>query len=135
MDFYDSELSVLKITDTGGELRDLSAYVVNITPHFGNKMHDKTTLGQTHEQTFKGIGQTSIDVELLYSEDALVGTDTVLGPLLDDVTARTWEYWPRGASGKKYTGTSLIENYQPKTAVGSLVGATFTLRANSRSRV
>lgn len=132
--FYDSQLSVLKITDTGGELRDISPYVVNVTPHFGRKMLDNTTLGQTHEQSKAGLNQTSLDIELLYSEDALVGTDTVLGPLLIDETARAWEYYPRGTGGKKYSGVGLIENYQPTTRVGNLVGATATLKANSRTR-
>jgi hypothetical protein len=132
--FYDSQLSVLKITDTGGTLRDISAYVVGVTPHFGRKLNDSTTLSKSHEQVGPGLNQTSLDIELLYSEDADVGSDTVLGPLLEDDTPRTWEYYPRGISGKKYSGTGLIENYQPNTKVGNLVGATATLRANSRSR-
>jgi hypothetical protein len=132
--FYDSQLSVLKITDTGGTLRDITAYLVNVTPHFGRKMNDSTTVGQTHDQSMPGLNQTSLDIELLYSEDADVGTDTVLGPLLTDATARAWEYYPRGASGKKYSGSGFIENYQPLTKVGNLVGATATLRSNSRTR-
>lgn len=132
--FYDSQLSVLKITDTGTTLRDISAYVVNVSPHFTRTMHDNTTLGYSHKQKKAGLNDTSLDIELLYSEDALIGTDTVLGPLLIDETARAWEYYPRGTGGKKYYGVGLIENYQPTTKVGSLVGATATLQANSRTR-
>lgn len=132
--FYDSQLSVLKITDTGGNLRDISAYVVNVTPRFGRRMNDALTLGQSHDQPSPGVNSTSLDIELLYSEDALVGTDTVLGPLLVDTTARAWEYYPRGESGVKYSGNGFVENYQPGTRVGNLVGATATLQATSRTR-
>lgn len=132
--FYDSQLSVLKITDSAGTLRDISAYVVGVTPHFGRTINDKTTLGYAHKQKKVGLNDTSLDIELLYSEDANTGSDTVLGPLLDDVTERAWEYYPHGTGGKKYYGNGLVENYQPTTKVGSLVGATCTLQATSRSR-
>jgi hypothetical protein len=132
--FYESEVSVLKITDSGGTLRDISPYVVNITPHFERDMLPATTLGQTHKQKRAGLDDTSLDLELLYSEDASVGTDTILGPLLADTTPRAWEYYPRGTSGVKYSGSGLIKNYQPKTVVGNLVSATATLDSNSRTR-
>lgn len=134
MAFYDSQHSVLKITDSGGNLRDISAYVVNVTPRFGRRMNDALTLGDSHEKPLPGVNQTSLDIELLYSEDALVGTDTVLGPLLTDSTARAWEYYPIGVAGTKYDGNGYIENYQPATRVGNLVGATATLQATSRTR-
>ena len=132
--FYDSQLSILKVTDSGGTLRDISPYIVNIAPHFGREMLPTTTLGQTHKQKKPGLNDTSLDIELLYSEDVLVGADTVLGPLLTDVTARAWEYYPRGVTGIKYSGNGFIENYQPGTKVGSLVSATATLQATSRTR-
>jgi hypothetical protein len=131
---YNSGLSVLKITDTGGNLRDVSAYIVNVTSHFGRKMSDNSTLGDTHEQSSPGLNSTSLDIEGFYSEDASVGSDTVLGPLLTDETERAWEYYPRGTGGIKYSGAGFIENYQPSTKVGVLVGFTATLRSNSRSR-
>lgn len=131
---YDSQLSVFKIADSEGSERDLTDYIVNITPHFSRRMNENTTLNHSHEQAYPGINITSFDLELVYSEDANVGTDTVLGPLLTDTTARAYKYYPRGTSGKLYSGTGYLENYQPLTKVGTIVTATATLRCISRSR-
>ena len=124
---YDSVLSVLKING-----KNVSASVVNITPRFGRVMTEGTTLGATHERTHPGIGLTSIDVEFLFNQDATVGSDTVIGPLLGSKTPVTWDYFPRGEVGSKFTGYCVIEAYQPITRVGSLVSATCTLRGTSR---
>jgi hypothetical protein len=134
MTFYDAQNAVFKITDTGTTLRDISDYIVSITPRFGRRENDALTLGDTHEQPSPGIDETTFDIELLYSEDALVGTDTVLGPLLADTTARAWEFYPRGVSGTKYYGNGFVMAYQPGVRVGGLVNATATVRATSRTR-
>ncbi|MDP2364512.1 MAG: hypothetical protein Q8M94_12185 [Ignavibacteria bacterium] len=131
---YDSQLSVFKITDTGSSERDITDYLVNVVPHFSRKKNDITTFNHSHEQLSPGIAITSIDLELVYSEDANVGTDTVLGPLLADSTPRAWKYYPRGTGGKYYSGSGFILSYQPVSKVGDIVRATATLESNSRSR-
>lgn len=134
MAFFDSELSVFKITDTGAVERDISAYIVAITPSQGRVKRDGTTLGLTHDNPDLGIKQTSYQLELLYSEDALVSPEVVLGGLHDANTAATYKYYPRGVSGYYYTGSCKVENYQPTTRVGNLVGATALLACTSRTR-
>ncbi len=130
---YDSQLSVFKITDAGGE-RDISDYIASVTPHFGRMMSNPTTFNHSHEQASPGLITTSFDLELVYSEDTSVGTDTVLGPLLIDATARAYKYYPRGTSGKYYSGNCYVENYQPISKVGNIVMATCTLKCISRTR-
>lgn len=124
---YDSTVSILKIN---GE--DVSPSVINITPRFGRVMTEGTTLGATHERPHPGIGLTSIDIEFFYNEDADVGSDTVLGALLGSKTPVTWEYYPRGIEGSKFSGYCVSENYQPLTRVGNLLTGTCTLRGTSR---
>ena len=131
---HDSQLSVLKLGDTAGTLRDVSANVVSITPRFGRHMSEATTLGKSHETVHPGIDLTSLDVEFVYNETAATGTDTVLGALLSHTTAREYEYWPVGLTGHKYAGTCFVENYQPVTRVRNIVTATATLRAITRAR-
>jgi hypothetical protein len=132
---YNSLDSILKLND-GSQLRDISPNIVSITPHFGSQIHDATALGAVHERPYVGMDLTSLDLELVYNEDASVGTDTVLAALLEDETARAYEYYPRGTgAGKtKFYGTGFVENYQPLTRVGSLVRATATLRAITRTK-
>ena len=127
-ELYDSTLSVLKINEV-----DISANVISITPRFGRVLTEGTTLGATHERTHPGVMLTSIDVEVFFNQDATTGSDTVIGPLLGSPTPVSWEYFPRGESGKKFSGSCVVETYQPVTRVGSLVTATCTLRATSRS--
>ena len=130
---YDSALSVVKLTSSTGE-HDISDYVVNVNPHFSRRMREVTTLNHTHEQASPGLLITSLDLELVYSEDATVGTDIVLGALLEDTTVRAWKYYPRGTGGKLYSGSGFVENYQPVSRVGDTVMATCTIRSNSRTR-
>jgi len=132
---YDSLESVLKLND-GSTLRDISPNIVSITPRFASQIHDATALGATHERPYVGMSLTSLDLELVYNEDASVGTDTVLAALLEETDAVAFEYYPRGTgAGKtKFYGTCFIENYQPLTRVGSLVRATATLRGITRSK-
>lgn len=132
---YNSLDSILKLHD-GSQLRDISPNIVSITPRFASQMHDATALGATHERPYVGMDLSSLELELVYNEDADVGTDTVLAALLEDETARAFEYYPRGTgTGKtKFSGTGFIESYQPRTRVGSLVLATATLRAISRTK-
>ena len=132
---HDSLLSVFKLND-GSTLQDISPDIVGITPHFASHIHDATALGATHERPYVGMDLTSLDLELVYNEDALVGTDTILAALLEQTDAVAYEYYPRGigTGNTKFSGTCFIENYQPITRVGSLVLATATLRAISRSK-
>jgi len=132
---YDSLESVLKLND-GSTLRDITPNIVSITPRFASQIHDATALGATHERPYVGMSLTSLDLELVYNEDANVGTDTVLAALLEETDPLAFEYYPRGTgAGKtKFYGTGLIENYQPLTRVGSLIRATATLRGITRSK-
>jgi len=131
---YDSVEARLTLGDSSGTKRDISANLISCAPQFGRVMSEATTAGATHERVHPGIGLTSLEIEVMYNEDALTGSDTVLGPLLESTTARDYEYWPRGTSGKKYHGTCFVENYRPAMRIGSLVIATATLRGQSRTR-
>jgi hypothetical protein len=124
---YDSVVSVLKING-----KDVSASVIGITPRFGRVLTEGTTLGASHERVHPGIALTSIDVEFLFNQDATVGSDTVIGPLLGSKIPVSWEYYPGGEAGSKFSGDCVLEAYQPITKVGSLVNATCTLRGTSR---
>lgn len=131
---YDSVEARLILGDNAGTDRDISANIISITPQFGRYMSEASTLGATHERVHPGISLTSIQIEVMYNEDALTGSDTVLGPLLESKTARKYEYYARGTSGKKYHGTCFVESWNPTCRVGSWVIGNATLRGISRSR-
>ena len=131
---HDSVEARLSLGDNAGVTRDISANLISCVPQFGRVMSEATTAGATHERVHPGIGLTSLEIEVMYNEDASTGSDTVLGPLLESTTARVYEYYPKGTGGKKYHGTCFVENYRPAMRIGSLVIATATLRAISRTR-
>lgn len=124
MTFYDSQLSVFKIDDTGSVQRDVSAYIVAVNGLPGpRELNNATTLGQSGAKFHPTLQNAPFTLEVLYSEDALVGPDTVFGPLRTHTAAVDFEYYPRGISGIKYYGTCWVRNWTVETRVGSMVTA------------
>lgn len=121
---FDSRLSQFKITDATAVLRDISDYIVSIEGLPGvRELNDATTLNRTGRYWHPSLENVTITLELMYSEDASVGTDTVLGPLRTHTAAVAFEYWPHGATGKKYSGNAWVRDYRVVTRVGNIVTA------------
>ncbi len=128
---YDSHLSVFKITDTGAVERDISDYIVNIDGLPGpRELSEATTLNRTGRYFHPALENVVITLELVYSEDALVGTDTVLGPLRTHNAAVAFKYYPRGTGGKLYSGNCWVRDYRIVTRVGNIVTARCELQVN-----
>ena len=133
MAFYDSSISVFQVTDTGAVLRDISAYITQIGGVPGvRELTDVTSLVDTGKKWNPSIEDVTITLELLWSEDASVGPDTVLGPLRTDTTARAWDYGPEGkvTGDIKYSGTCFVRSYEVVSRVGSHVVARAELKVN-----
>lgn len=128
---FDSEVSVFKITDTGSTLRDITDYVVAVDGLPGpRELNEATTLNQSGRKWHPTLQNVPFTLELVYSEDASVGTDTVLGPLRTYTSAVAFEYYPAGATGVKYSGNAWVRNYQVTTRVGTLVLARCELQVD-----
>lgn len=128
---FDSGLSVFKVTDTGAVERDISDYIVSLEGLPGpRELNDATTLNQTGRKWHPTLQNATITLELVYSEDALVGTDTVLGPLRTHTAAVAFKYYPRGTSGKYYSGNLWVRDYRITTRVGSIVMARADLQVD-----
>ena len=128
---WDSGLSVFKITDTGAVERDISDYIVAVDGLPGpRELNEATTLNQTGRKWHPTLQNGKFSLEVVYSEDASVGSDTVLGPLRTHSAAVAFKYYPRGTSGKYYSGNAWVEDYKITTRVGTLVLARCDLRVN-----
>lgn len=135
MAFFDSSVSKFKITDTGATLRDISAYITDIDGLPGLRdLNDATTLNQGGTMWQPTIEKVVITLGLLYSRDALVGPDTVLGPLRTYTAAVAFEYWPEGdgASKVKYTGNVWVRNYTIQSKVAAIIAAKCELPVNGQ---
>lgn len=126
MSFFDSQLSVFKITDTGSTLRDVSAAIVAIEGLPGPRdLNEATPLNQAGHKFHPSLENGPVNLEIMFDDTALTGSDTVFGPLRTHTAATAFEYHPVGVgSGKvKYTGNVWVRNYNIGTRVGSLLSA------------
>lgn len=133
MALFDSQQSVFQITDTGSTLRDITPYIVSIDGLPGpRELAEATTLNDSGRKFYPTLENVVITLELLWSDDANVGSDTVLGPLRTHNAAMAFDYGPEGKSGGdiKYSGNAWVRNYQITSRVGNMVAARCELQVN-----
>jgi len=132
--FFDSGQSVFQITDvTPGQLRDITPYIVAIDGLPGpRELAEATTLNDTGRKFYPILENVVITLELLWSDDGTIGSDTVLGPLRTHSEAVAFDYGPEGkAQGDiKYHGAAWVRNYQVLSRVGQMVTARCELQVN-----
>ena len=130
MAFFNSELSAFQIND-GTALRDISPYITSIDGLPGAKqLREVTALGATGTAWKQAIENIVITLELMWSDDATVGPDTVFR-LVRALTAYTaWDYGPEGkvAPSQKYYGSCWLLDYTIQSRVGDIVRAKVQLQ-------
>ena len=134
MTLYDSQQSVFQITDTGAQLRDITPYIVAIDGLPGpRELSEATSLNDSSRKFYPILENAVITLELLWSDDALVGSDTVLGLLRTHGAAVAWDYGPEGKTGGdiKYSGTAWVRDYRILSRVGQMVTSRCELLVNS----
>ena len=131
--FYPSKDSVFQITDTGAVLRDISPYILSIDGLPGvRELIEVTALGSTGREFIPGLENAVISLELQWSDDALVGAETVLGPLRTHTAAVAFDFGPEGkATGDiKYSGTCWVRNFTAPVRFGDKVAARAELQVH-----
>lgn len=135
MSFFDSQLSVFKITDTGSTLRDVSASIVAIEGLPGpRELNEATPLNQAGHKFHPTLENGPVNLEVIFDDTANTGSDTVFGPLRTHTAAVAFEYHPVGVgTGKvKYTGNVWVRNYNIGTRVGQLLTARVELQPDGQ---
>ena len=133
--FVDSQESVFFIDDTGGDSRDLSAYIIAVDGLPGpRKLSEATALGDGGTKWHPGLEDVTFTLELYWSKDALVGPDTVLGLLRTHTAAVDFNFGPEGSTAGyiKYYGTCWVRNFTTPVRVGGLVFAKAELQVNGQ---
>ena len=131
MVFYESMLSRFFIDTTGGVSSDISPYIVSISGLPGpRRLVSATTINDTGDKWHPSLQGATIRLELQWSDDALVGPDTVFGPLREHTAAVDFNYGPEGDTNGdvKYYGTCWVEDFEITTRVGTLVSATAIMK-------
>lgn len=129
--FQNASGSYFEITDTGASSRNITPYVKSVEGLPGPRnLDDATALGDAGRKHWPGLEDGTVRLTLMWSKDALVGPDTIFGPLRTHTAAVAFAYGPEGSTGGdiKYSGTCWVENYEAPARVGSLIEAIVTLR-------
>ena len=133
---FDSGQSVFQITDISpGQLRDITPYIVAIDGLPGpRELAEATTLVDGGRMFYPTLENVVVTLELLWSDDAESGSDTVLGPLRTHSAAVAFDYGPEGKtpSDIKYHGDAWVRNYQILSRVGQMISARCELQVNGQ---
>ena len=131
MAFIDGTGSRFRIADTGGTLRDLSAYITEVRGLPGGRaLNDVTALGDSGAR-FKPAGeQVAFTLRGIFDDTPVVGADAVMGALRYHNSATRFEYAPSGfANGKaRYKGECWIKSYELLSRAGEPVSWQATLQ-------
>lgn len=120
MAFFDSSISTMSLDDTGGTLRDLSAYINDVTGLPGERnINDATSLSDTGRKWHPGIQNVTFTIAGMYDDTATTGPDVVLGGLFSHTAALTFNYSPDGTI--TYSGECFCTSYELQTVVGDMV--------------
>lgn len=105
--------AVFKITDAGGVLRDISAFLTGANFDETADVADVSGLGSAAKSYVAGL------------TDATLGIDGLIDPTTDGYLhgvlglLKAWEYHPQGvATGTpKYSGSGFLTGYSPSTSL------------------
>lgn len=114
--------AVFKVQDSGGVVRDLSAFLTSAGLPRKGDMAEVSTLGSTSKSYIPGLVDGTIPIEGPID----VTVDGYLSGLLGFATSRTFEYHPQGVvtGTPKYSGTCFLSTYEQSTPVDD--AGTFT---------
>ena len=124
MAFIDGRGSRFRIADTGGVMRDLSAYITEVRGLPGERaLNEVTALGDSGARFKPGAKTVMFTLSGLFDDTANTGAGAVLGALRYHDTTTAFEYAPAGlaASSVRYTGDCWVKSYELLSRAGELV--------------
>ncbi len=115
--------------------QDISPYITSIDGLPGAaELFEVTGLGAHGRAFVKGLENVLISLELMWSDDASVGPDTVIGPLraYSQSSASAFVYGPKGTTNgyPKYSGNCWVRDYKITARVGNLITARCDLQVD-----
>jgi len=124
MPFVHGKTAVFKLDDSGGTLRDLSAYLNDVGFPRNIDTAETTTFGVSgSSKTYiVGLNDATISVSGLFDATA----DGYLAGVLGQSATLSFEYGPAGSTGGniKYSGECIMTSYEVSASVGDAVQAT-----------
>ena len=124
MAFFDSTVSRFLIDDTGGNSRDLSPYLTEVSGLPGSRaLNEVTALGDRGARFVPGLERVTISLEGIFDDTASTGPDDILGALRSHSSVVDFEYGPEGSAtgDARYSGACWVASYELRSRVGRLV--------------
>lgn len=123
MAFVHGKSAVFKVDDSGGTLRDLSAYLDDLSFPRDVETAETTTFGVAGSAKTYITGLSDATISASGKFDATA--DGYLAGVVGHATPLDFEYGPAGSAGGavKYSGTCILTSYEVSASVGDVVTA------------
>jgi len=123
MAFVHGKSAVFKLDDSGGTLRDLSAYLDDLGFPRDIETAETTTFGVSGSAKTYIVGLSDATISISGKFDSTA--DGYLAGVLGQSATLSFEYGPEGSSsGKvKYSGECIMTSYEVSASVGDVVTA------------
>lgn len=131
MAFAHGKAAVFKLDDSGGNLRDLSSYLNDVSMPRDIETAETTTFGVSGSaKTYiTGLTDATISISGLFDATA----DGYLAGVVGQAATLSFEYGPTGSTASmiKYTGECILTSYEVSASVGDSVQASADLQVTA----
>lgn len=126
MAFVHGKSAVFKLDDSGGTLRDLSAYLEEVSMPRSIETAETTTFGSSAKSYITGLTDATISLTGKFDATA----DGYLAGVVGNAATLSFEYGPAGSSSGliKYSGECIMTSYEVGATVGDAVTASVELQ-------
>jgi len=126
MAFVHGKSAVFKLDDSGGTLRDLSAYLEDVSFPRSIETAETSTFGSSAKSYIVGLSDATISLSGKFDATA----DGYLAGVVGQSATLSFEYGPAGSTGGlvKYSGECIMTSYEVGATVGDAVTASVELQ-------
>ncbi len=126
MAFVHGKSAVFKLDDSGGTLRDLSAFLDEVSFPRSIETAEVTTFGNSAKAYITGLTDATISLSGKFDSTA----DGYIAGVLGQSATLSWEYGPAGSTGGliKYSGEAIVTSYEVGASVGDAVTGSVELQ-------
>jgi hypothetical protein len=122
MAFVHGKSAVFKVDDSGGTLRDISAFLEEVSFPRSIETAETTTFSKSAKTYIVGLSDATISISGKFDSTS----DGYLAGVLGQAASLSFEYGPAGSTGGliKYSGECFLTSYEVSATVGDVVTAT-----------
>jgi hypothetical protein len=126
MAFVHGKSAVFKLDDSGGTLRDISAFLDDISFPQPVETAETTTFGASSKTYIVGLKDSTVSLSGKWDSTL----DGYVAPALGQSATLSFEYGPAGSTGGnvKYSGEAIITSFDVSAPIGDVVTVSIELQ-------